>query len=265
MHLEIRTMSFDLEANSPILRIGTVRRKGEIELGAFDGYRRRRHLGELPDPGKPLSSRTTGFGPLRVFDELAIDPGRRLSFERQDGFEAVLYVLEGECLVESDGGGAFEVPRGSAAHITLGGGRRYDVSNRSPTGVLGVLLAAFVAPLAHPRAEFAIRAFDEQAADVAWWATPAAEAPVQGAFAMGSTVWLGIATLDPGVELTFPPAANRGLFTVVLQGNIELQSGFLEEGGDARLSLASRVRMQGVARSRVVVADVPMGFVQTLL
>jgi redox-sensitive bicupin YhaK (pirin superfamily) len=258
-------MSFDIEGKSPIQRIGRVRGQGEIELGVFDGYRRRRHLGGLPDPGKPLASPTTGFGPLRVFDELAIDPGYRLSFERCDGFEAVLYVLRGDCLVEHDDGGAHELSRGSAAHVVLGDGRRYGVSNRSPTGVLSVLLAAFVAPLVHPRAEFAIRSFDEEATDVTWLATPAAEEPVHGAFAIGSPVWLGMATLDPGVELTFPSAANRGLFTVVLQGNVELQSGFLDEGGDARLSLASPVRMQGVARSRVVVVDVPMGFVQTLL
>ena len=69
----------------------------------------------------------------------------------------------------------------------------------------------------------------------------------------------------PGRGIGFPRAVNRGLFVNVLEGQIEVGSGFVDEGGDTRLSRDSAVRLQAVTSARVVLADVAMGYAQQLV
>ena len=63
---------------------------------------------------------------------------------------------------------------------------------------------------------------------------------------------LPIASLAPGVEVWFSPALARGVYISVIQGAIELNSKFVEEGSDAKVSLDSTaVHIQGVTAARV--------------
>jgi redox-sensitive bicupin YhaK (pirin superfamily) len=240
-----------------------LRNKGDIELVECSGYRYRRYLGALGARAGSLDPRELGFGALRVFDEVVIDAGSRLRVEAHDGLEAVVYVLEGECAIEDERGQVSELPRDSAACVRLGEGTRYDVYNRSST-TLGVFVAAIAAPLANPCPGLALARFARDVAGIVWVGSPAAGEHHQGSLLLGLSVRVGIATLEPGVEIRFPSALNRGLYAAVLEGYIEFDNGFVDAGGDARASLASPGRIQGVTRARVVIADVAMEFVQQL-
>jgi redox-sensitive bicupin YhaK (pirin superfamily) len=242
------------------------RSRADIELVEHVGYRYRRYIDALDaDAEHDRSySRGAGFGALRLFDDVTVDPGAHVSALAHDGFETVLYVLGGECVIEDDRGHATPLGRGGAAAMLLGHGIRHTLRNPSSTTTLRALVVAVVAPVSNPAPRLTAGPFRDDTSGLVWVATHGGEEQVEEAV-VGPTVRLGIGTLSPGVELGFPRAVGRGLFVDVLEGKIELGAGFVDEGGDARVSLESPARLQAITRARIVVADVAMGYAQQLV
>src|SRR5271170_7409607 len=122
-----------------------VRSRWDVEFVDHPGYRYKRYLGAL-GPSEPPLIEEAGFGALRLFDDVTIDAGSRVRIEAHDGFEAVVYVLEGDAFIEDDSGAGSELAQDRAAYVLLGHGARHSVYNRSLRGPLRVLVAATVAP-----------------------------------------------------------------------------------------------------------------------
>jgi redox-sensitive bicupin YhaK (pirin superfamily) len=236
--------------------MAVVRRGSDVRVVGEGGYRYCRHLGALDEGGEPDPSGRQGFGALRLLDDVVVRPRSHLLLEAHDGFEVVIYVLEGRCLIEDDRGGEQELLRDCAAHLVLGRGIRHDVSNLSSTKPLHLFLAAVAGPVANPRPRRAVASFGRAKGRVVWVASFDAED--HGTLRLDSSVRLGVATLEPGVGVEFAPASDRGLFVSVLQGSIAFGSGFVDEGGDATSSREGLVRVQGITKARIVVADVDM-------
>jgi len=199
-----------------------------------------------------------------VFDDVVIDAGAHVHVDAHDGFESVVYVLDGECLVEDDRGMAAVIAKDRAARVLLGQGVGHDVSNPSSKSVLRVLVAVVVAPVSNPRPRFVVRSFEGEPSKIVWIAGHDVEAQHEPSLMLAASARIGIATLDPGAEIELPRAVDRGLYINVLEGKIELGDGFVDAGGDATQSRESEARLQGVTRSRVVIADVAMGFAQRI-
>ena len=244
-----------------------VRSRADVELVEHLGYGYRRHIGALDTDAEsdPPYSRDAGFGALRVFNDVTVDPGSHVSVHAPDGFETVVYVLGGECTLEDDRGHATRLGgRGGAASALLGHGIRYELRNPSSMTTLRALVAAVVAEASSAAPGLAIGPFEDDRSGLVWVATHGGEERIEGALGIAPTARLGIGTLSSGVEIGFPRAIDRGLFVDVLEGKIELDTGFVDEGGDARVSLEAPVRLQAITRARIVVADVAMGYAQRL-
>jgi hypothetical protein len=240
-----------------------VRTRDRIPIVERTGYRYRQHLGALATASDLLSSPSIGVGALRVFDDVGVDAQAQASLQAHDGLETIVYVLEGICHLTRGADPPIEIRRAMAARLVGGRGALYEARNRT-TSPLRMLVAAVVAPRARAPAPLATEAFDPDLPGMVWLATPAAE-HTPGSIALGLPVRFGIATLAPGLEIRFSSAVDRGLYLKVIDGYVELNSGFLDEGSDAKLSLeSSPVRIQGVRASRLAVVDVPMDFVQEL-
>jgi redox-sensitive bicupin YhaK (pirin superfamily) len=241
-----------------------VRMRTAVPVVEGHGFRYRQHLGSSEAAHQLFSSEHRGFGTLRLFDDFSLDAGARASFQAHDGLQTIVYVLRGDLSLTRDGGEPAELTRGVAARITGGHGARYEASDRT-AGSSRFLVAAVVAPNAHAQAPLAMSASDPVAPGLVWLAAGPEAEPSARSLLLGSATRLGIASLAPGIEIRFPSAVARGLFLDVIEGQIELNSQFLNEGDDAKLSLESRaVRIQGASPARIVIADVPLGFVQEL-
>jgi redox-sensitive bicupin YhaK (pirin superfamily) len=247
----------------------TKRVRAKADIPVFEGAEGRytRHLAALVTEGQPVASSADGFGALRVFDDILIVAGASVHFGAHDGFEAVVYVLEGECLVDDGRGGGTRLQRDGGVYARLGQGIQHHLRNASNSAPLRVLVAVTVAPQANPSPSFVVGSFPREGPDLIWLASDDPEDHEAGALLLGAPIRLGIATLDPGLDIEFSRAVGRGLYVSVIEGTIELGSGFVQAGGDARLSLenlSSPARIQGVTRACVVVADVALGFAQQL-
>ncbi len=241
-----------------------VRTKEGIALVLRPGYRFRQYLGDLATAKDLFSSAHEGYGALCVFDDVVLDAGATASFLAHDGLETVAYVLEGTCHIAHDGSPPVELGPGTAARILGGHGARYEGRNHT-TSPVRVILVAFVAPQAHAQAPFSTASFAPDALALTWIATPAGEDHEPTSLAVGASVSFGLASLDAGEKIRLPPAVDRGLYLAVLDGNIETDSGFLDEGSDAKVRIESRgVSLQGVSAATVAVVEVHLGFVQEI-
>jgi redox-sensitive bicupin YhaK (pirin superfamily) len=233
-----------------------IRRSAEIRRVDDLGYRVRRHLA---GKGKLDGSQDESFGVLRVFDDVVINPRSNLLLDAHDGFEIVIYVLGGLCLIEDDLGGEQQLVPDSAALLVLGRGIRHDLTNRSSTEPLHLLMASVVAQTANPTPRSAVATFERSRKGIVWVASFDPAEQDAGALRLGASARIGIAKLNAGAGLEFPRAVSRGLYVNVLRGKIAVSSALVDQGGDARVSRNAPVRMEATARARVVVADVAMG------
>ncbi|HEY4012886.1 MAG TPA: hypothetical protein VGM06_06095 [Polyangiaceae bacterium] len=241
-----------------------VRHREAISTIERDGYRFRQYLGDLATAADLFSSAHVGYGALRVFDDIVVDPGATASFQAYDGVETVAYVLEGTCHITHAGDPPVELKRGTAARIVGGQGTTYEGHNRG-TGRLRIALAAFVAPRAHEQAPFAARSFDPETTGLTWVATPSGTGHDPASLPLGAPVSFGIATLESGERIRLQSALGTGLYLSVLDGSLSHDSGFLDEGADAKISLeAHTVAIQGITRATVAVIEVRRGFVQEI-
>ncbi len=240
-----------------------VRAPATIPLVERSGYRYRQYLGTADAAHDLLSPGHPGFGALRLFNDVVLDANSRASFDAYDGLETIAYVLEGACHVAYDRGEPVELTRGSAARIIGGHGARFEAHNRT-AGPSRILIAATVTEQAQAQVPFTKKAFDPDTAGVVWLEGKGAEESAEWN-ELGSSTRLGVAFLPPGVVVEFSSVIDRGLYLNVISGQVGLNSTFVDGGGDARLSLeAGAARLQGISPARVVVADVPTGFVQEL-
>jgi hypothetical protein len=241
-----------------------VRPREAIPTIERDGYRFRQHLGDLATASDLFSSVHIGYGALRVFDDVVIDAGATASFRAYDGLETVAYVLEGACHIAHAGDAPVEIKRGTAARIVGGHGTTYEGHNRG-SSPLRIALAAFVAPRAYEQAPFAARHFDPVTTGLTWLATPSGEDRDPASLPLGAPVSFGISRLESGERIRLHSALGTGLYLSVLEGNVEHDSGFLDEGADAKISLeAHTVSIQGITRATVAVVEVRRGFVQEI-
>jgi redox-sensitive bicupin YhaK (pirin superfamily) len=241
-----------------------VRQREAISTIERDGYRFRQYLGDLATASDLFSSVHVGYGALRVFDDVIVDPGATASFQAYDGLETVAYVLEGAAHITHAGDPPVEVKRGTAARIVGGHGTTYEGHNRGSSR-LRIALAAFVAPRAHEQAPFASRSFDPETTGLTWVATPSGKDHDPASLPLGAPVSFGIASLDSGERIRIHSVLGSGLYLSVLDGDVEHDGGFLDEGGDAKISLeAHTVSLQGITRATVAVIEVRRGFVQEI-
>jgi len=241
-----------------------VRVRTAVPVVEGNGFRCRQHLGSSEAAHQLFSSEHRGFGTLRLFDDISLDANSRASFQAHDGLQTIVYVLQGDLRLALDGSEPADLKRGVAARITGGHGAQYEATNRAG-GSSRFLVAAVVAPKANAQAPLAMTASDPEAPGLVWLAAGPEAEPSARSLLLGSATRLGMTSLAPGIEIRFPSIVARGLFLDVIQGQIELNSEILNEGDDAKLSLEpGAVRIQGVTPARVVVADVPLGFVQEL-
>ena len=228
-----------------------VRGRTEIEQIRAPGVTVHRHVGP-----------SARFGALRVADDLILEPEARAGLEGYGGSEAVVYVLEGDCVVEGERLEPVRLTTGQAVRARLPDGARGSVRNPAAGSRTRVLVACVAATSTDPLPLLARGPFERDEQGIAWVATHGGAEHVEGSLRLGESTRLGIGTIDPGVEVRFAPAHDRSLLVVVLEGTVELDSRLVD--GDARWPLDKGVTMQGVVRARVAVADVPLAFVQQL-
>jgi hypothetical protein len=231
-------------------------------------YRSRRYLSAPETAGDLWSpSMGKGYGALRMFEDVLVRPGSSARVPAPEGLETVAYILDGACLLTDGTSPPTRLAADAAVHVLSNREARCDVKNESTTAPLRMVVGAVLSPEAKPRPAFDVRTFDDDGAPMRWLATPAgasAAQRVEATIPLGPSVRFGIAWLDSGVEIRFDAAVDRGLYIVVLDGNIELDQGFLGEGGDAHFPLESPTRLQGVTPARVAIFDVQLGFVKEL-
>jgi hypothetical protein len=228
-----------------------VRSASDVERIEHPGTMIRRHV-----------ALEAGIGALRRFDDVTLERNARLSLAAHEGFDAVVYALAGDVVLEDDRGRVISLADGQAACARVADVARASLRSAGSSARARVLVVSVAASSDDPPPAPALAASWEDARGIAWVASHGGEVRRELGAHLGSSALVAVGTIDPGAEVSFDPVPDRALFLVALEGTFEVGPLLVAEGGDARCSLAKGVTIQGVTRARVAIADVPLGFAQ---
>lgn len=179
-----------------------------------DGVERRHAFssGDYHDAG------WSGWGALRVLDEVTIAPGAALGLQRRANMEILSLVIDGALLHRDADGVAQRVESGGLQWIGAGHGTDVDEVNASPTAPLR-LLQAWI----QPRRVNAPSSRAQRAAPSPLrgdWTTLASPDGERGSVAIRQHAWLRLASLEAGDRIDLPHDPARRQWMQVLHGSV---------------------------------------------
>jgi redox-sensitive bicupin YhaK (pirin superfamily) len=228
----------------------TVRRaadRGQADYGWLDS-RHTFSFGEYYDP------RHMGFRALRVINDDRVAPGQGFGTHPHRDMEIISYVLEG-ALEHRDSMGTGSVIRpGDVQRMSAGTGvthSEYNASRSEPVHFLQIWIVPDVRGLApsYEQKHFAPR---ERRGKLRVVASPDGR---DGSISVHNDVVLHAGLFDEGERATLALASGRMAWVQVASGEARVNGTTLAAGDGAAISDETRVQIEGVADSELLIFD----------
>lgn len=179
--------------------------------------------------GHHFDPRWQGFGSLLVLNDDRVAPGGGFATHGHRDMEIVSYVVHGALAHKDSMGNGTTIARGEVQRMSAGTGVRHSEYNATPRGEVRFLQLWFP-PTALGLPPSYEQAPIDEASRLGAWALLAGPVGAGGVVSMHADARLYGAILRPGeaLELALPPG--RGGWLQVVQGQVALDDGRLEEG-----------------------------------
>ncbi|SFI77167.1 hypothetical protein SAMN02799624_02108 [Paenibacillus sp. UNC496MF] len=198
------------------------------------------------------------FGPLRVFNEDYIQPGRGFGTHPHRDMEIVTVVLSGEVKHEDNSGGSGVIRSGEVQRMTAGSGILHSEVNPSETEVANLLQLWFL-----PERKGLTPSYEQKAYDRAGMKN--ALAPIVSNTIRGESVLdihqdmtIYLSEPDAGVTVAYEGDASRKLFLFVIAGSVSLNGGEpLGRSDSARIADTAKLDVRALSDARFMLIDLP--------
>ena len=221
--------------------------RGETELGWLHS-RHTFSFGEYLDPAH------MGFRSLRVINDDVVEPGKGFGEHAHRDAEIFSYVIEGELQHKDSLGNGRVVKAGDLQYMSAGSGVRHSEFNPSPTKRVH-FLQVWLTPWrggGEPRyAEKALGTDAKPNALTLLFARRRRDGAV--GIRAGADVYFG--KLDAGRRLVHRPAAGRGLWLHVIDGDVSVLGERIEAGDGVAIEDAGMVEIQSHVAAQFLLFD----------
>ena len=204
------------------------------------------------------------FGPLRVFNDDTVQPGKGFAAHGHREMEIVTYVLDGELEHRDSTGGHGVIGPGEVQRMTAGTGIRhseFNASSRHPVHLLQIWILPSLPGLkpGYEQRHFAPEAREGILLPVVTGRHGARlEAPAaDGVLTIHQDATFYVSTLRPGKGLVFVTRPERRAYLFVIGGSLDAAGHPLAAGDTARISQETSVALQASETADLLLIDLP--------
>ena len=197
------------------------------------------------------------FGPLRVFNNDTIQPGRGFPMHPHRDMEILTYVIHGELEHKDDTGGHGRIRAGEVQRMSAGSGIVHSEFNASQTEPCE-LVQIWITPAARGvEPSYGQRRFSLE--DRAGKLLPAASGNSNGdTMRIGQDATLYVSSLRPGDDVRQALASGRRAYVFVIDGKPTLNGELLERGDSVKISDERELRFQTTGgAAELLLIDLP--------
>lgn len=197
------------------------------------------------------------FGPLRVFNDDWIAPGRGFGAHPHSDMEIVSIVLQGQLRHEDNLGNVAVTTFGEVQRMSAGSGIIHTEHNASQTEELNLLQMWFMPAVRGLVPSYEATRFDPER--MRGRLLPVASSvPEAGVAKLHQDMTIYLTRLDGGAELEFRQEPGRRVFLFVIDGSLKVnESVQLQRRDAARIVSEPRLTLQGGGSAFAVLIDLP--------
>lgn len=198
-----------------------------------------------------------GFGPLRVFNDDWIAPGRGFGAHPHSDMEIVSIVLQGHLRHEDNLGNVAVTTFGEVQRMSAGSGIIHTEHNASDTEELNLLQMWFMPAVRGLAPSYEATRFDPE--QMRGRLLPvAASAPETGVAKLHQDMTIYLTRLDGGTGLEFRQDPGRRVFLFVIDGSLKVNDSVeLQKRDAARIVSEPRLSLQTGDSAFAVLIDLP--------
>ena len=197
------------------------------------------------------------FGPLRVFNNDTIQPGRGFPMHPHQDMEILTYVIRGELEHKDNTGGHGRIHAGEVQRMSAGSGIVHSEFNASQTDPCE-LVQIWITPAEQgvgPSYEQRRFSLEDRAGKL----LPAASGNANGpTMRIGQDATLYVSSLRPEDDIRHSLESGRRAYLFVINGTPTLNGELLEKGDSVKISGERELRFQTVGgASELLLLDLP--------
>ncbi len=196
------------------------------------------------------------FGPLRVFNNDVVQPGKGFPMHPHANMEILTYVFDGALEHRDSTGGHGVIHAGEVQRMSAGKGIVHSEFNHSKTDTVE-LVQIWILPAAkdvEPGYE-QVRFSPEQRTGKLLPIASGDGAP--GAAKIGQDVTMLVSRLEPGQRVEHELGAGRRAYVFVGAGAVDLNGEKLEKGDSVKVTAETKLELSDGEGAEVVVLDLP--------
>jgi redox-sensitive bicupin YhaK (pirin superfamily) len=199
------------------------------------------------------------FGALRVFNDDRLIPGAVWPLHPHRDVEGLTYVVEGTFGHKDNRGGPFgPLPAGSVQRMTLGSGALHSELNASKTEPMRFIQIWILPDTAGLTPEVEQRVFTTEDRTNRLLRVIGPEGGDVVKIHQDASVY--VASLAPGIEVTHPIGAGRGVHAYLIKGAASFAGDDVSTGDAAKVTDQPDLSIRARERSELILVDVPMQF-----
>lgn len=201
-----------------------------------------------------------GFGPLRVFNDDVIQPGKGFDFHQHRDMEIVTYVICGELEHKDNFGNSGIIRAGEIQTMSAGTGVFHSEYNHSDAEPLRLLQMWVFPRYRDLRPSWAQQSFTEvQRQDRLLGVI----SPAQG-MTINQDVSFYVSRLDPDKTVKHQIGDGRQAYLYVIDGKIGIGDCTLDAGDSAEITRGGEVLVTARSSSEIILLDLPVEYQKNL-
>ncbi len=198
----------------------------------------------------------TQWGPLRVFNDDVIQPGKGFGAHPHSDMEIITYVLEGELEHQDNRGNRGVIRAGEVQVMSAGTGIIHSEVNRSKSHPVHLLQIWIMPRTRRLQPRWDQRRFGpEERGGRLLPVVSAGEVP--GTLAIDQDAAVYVSALRPGEQTVHKSQDDRRAYLFVIEGRLRVNGQEVSKGDQARIAGEPELRLEAVEDTELILLDLP--------
>ncbi|MGI0088349.1 MAG: pirin family protein [Nitrosotalea sp.] len=198
------------------------------------------------------------YGPLRVFNDDTIQPGRGFDFHPHRYMEIVTYVIDGELEHEDSHGNQGVIRPGEIQVMTAGSGIMHSERNHSKENPLHLLQMWVIPDTKELAPSWQQKGYSkEQRLDKLLQVVSPTDSSVNGTLTMHQNTSFYVSSLTQGAEISHEIQPGRKAYVFVIEGEVKINDITMQTRDVAKVEDEHKLAIRSIKQTELILIDLP--------